>query len=172
MRSDIAPLDAGNCIMFRDDGWLFFEADTVVRSQRGPHTLLLLGFDVYVQSAEETIAELRRLGFDLSREVREDEWQGREAYVVGGKYRQFWIDKRDLLFLRLLLANPSTDAEREIVFDGYEPLGGGWIATEITFMRDGRVDMFERYDYWRIDVEFEPSLFALEGRTRPTWVRN
>jgi hypothetical protein len=32
--------------------------------------------------------------------------------------------------------------------------------------------MFERYDYWTIDVGFEPGLFASEGRSRPTWVRN
>lgn len=63
-------------------------------------------------------------------------------------------------------------AEREVRFEGYEPLGGGWIATEIKFMRDGRVDMFERYDYWTIDVAFEPFLFASDGRSRAGWVRN
>lgn len=172
VRSDIAPLEAGNTVMFKDQAWLFFEADTLVREQPGQHPLLLLGFDVYVQPPEQTITTLQALGFDTSLEVREDEWQGRTAYVVGDENRQFWIDKEELLFVRLLLKNPNTGAEREITFDGYERLGGGWIATEVKFMRDGRVDTFEHYDYWTIDVEFEPSLFLLTDRTRPTWIKN
>ncbi|MGD2153927.1 MAG: hypothetical protein PVG79_11725 [Gemmatimonadales bacterium] len=172
VRSDIAPLDAGNCVVFKDQAWIFFEADTLVREQPGQHPLLLLGFDVYVQPVEQTIATLQAGGFDLSLEVREGEWQGRAVYVVGDEKQQFWIDRQGLLFVRLLLKNPDTGAEREITFDGYERLGGGWIATEITFKRSGRVDMTERYDYWTIDVEFEPSLFLLTDRTRPTWVKN
>jgi len=171
VRSDIAPLDAGNTVLFKNDSWIEFRADTVVRESPGPHPLLLLGFDVYVQPVDETIAKLQGFGFDLS-QLREDVWRGRPAYVVGNEYRQFWIDREDLLFVRLLLKNPNTGAEREILFEGYERLGGGWIATEVKFMRDGRVDMFERYDYWTIDVGFEPGLFASEGRSRPTWVRN
>ncbi|NIN72998.1 MAG: hypothetical protein GTO46_13935 [Gemmatimonadetes bacterium] len=73
---------------------------------------------MYVQPVEETIATLQGVGLDLSLVVREDEWQGRAAYVVGDENRQFWIDKEDLLFLRLLLKNPNTGAEREILFDG------------------------------------------------------
>jgi hypothetical protein len=171
VRSDIAPLDAGNSVLFKEDTWIEFRADTVFRELPGPHPLLLLGFDVYVQAVEGTIAKLQSLGFDLS-QLGEDEWQGRPAYVIGNEDRQFWIDREDLLFVRLQLKNPNTGAEREILFEGYERLGAGWIATEIKFMRDGRVDMFERYDYWTIDVGFEPSLFATEGRSRPAWVRN
>ncbi|UCC72233.1 MAG: hypothetical protein JSV86_17990 [Gemmatimonadota bacterium] len=171
VRSDIAPLDAGNCIMYKEETWTFFEADTVVRTQPGPHPILLLGFDVYVQPAEETIRTLQEIGWDLS-QVREDEFQRRESYVVGDASRQFWIDKEELYLVRILLKNPTSGAERDIVLKAYEPLGGGWIATEIAFMRDGRVDMFEHYDYWTIDVEFEPSLFAVSDRSRPTWVRN
>lgn len=171
VRSDVAPLDAGNSVLFKNDSWIEFRADTVSREFPGPHPVLLLGFDIYVQPVEETIAKLQGFGFDLS-QMREDVWQGRPTYVVGNEYRQFWIDKEDLLFVRLYLENPNTGAEREILFEGYERLGGGWIATEIKFMRDGRVDMFERYDYWTIDVAFEPSLFASDGRSRPAWVRN
>jgi len=172
VRSDIAPLDAGNSIVFKDQTWLFIEADTLVGEQPGQHPLLLLGFDVYVQPVEQTIATLQAVGFDVSPEVREGEWQGRAAYVVGDENQQFWIDKEELLFVRLVLRNPNTGAEREITFDGYERLGGGWIATEITFLQSGQVDMTERYNYWTIDVEFEPSLFLVTDRTRPTWVEN
>ena len=39
-------------------------------------------------------------------------------------------------------------------------------------MRNDRVDMWERYDHWTIEVEFADDLFALSERSRPTWVKN
>lgn len=171
VRSDIAPIDGGNLQLHKDDTWYVLEADTVVRSFQGPHPVLLLGFDVYLLSVEETIEKLRALRIDLSK-LREDEWQGRANFVVGDDARQFWVDKEDLLLRRLIFVNPSTGSTREILFEAYEELGGGWIATELKFMRDGRVDVHERYDYWTIDLQFEPSLFATDDRTRPTWVKN
>jgi hypothetical protein len=171
VRSDIAPLNSGNRIFYKDGAWITIEADSVVSNNPGPHPLLLLGFDVYVQPVEETLGMLERFRFDLS-QLRTDEWEGREHYVVGGENREFWIDVETLLFTRLFLQNPNTGASREILFEAYEQLGGGWIATEIKFMRSGRVDMWERYDYWTIDVEFADDLFALTGGSRPTWVKN
>jgi hypothetical protein len=171
VRSDIAPLDAGNCELYAGEVWTRIQSDTVVRSFPGPHPILLLGFDVYVQPVDETLAKLEQLGVDLSKPVI-GEWQGRHTYVVGDESRQFWVDVEDLLLVRLLLKNPNTDSERDIRLESYEPLGGGWIATELTFMRDGRADISERYDYWTIDVEFNPGIFVTEDRKRPAWIRN
>ncbi|NIM52483.1 MAG: outer membrane lipoprotein-sorting protein [Gemmatimonadales bacterium] len=176
VRSDVAPLDAGNRFLYKDETWYDFRADTVYSAQPGPHPLLLLGFDVYVQPVEETIAKLEQFRIDVSK-VREDEWQGRGVYVVGSSSadddsRQFWVDKEHLLFVRLLLTDPSTKQTREVRFEGYERLGGGWIATEIVFMRGDRSTMVEQYNYWTIDVEFDPSLFTDTKGTRPKWVRN
>jgi hypothetical protein len=171
VRSDIAPLDAGNSQLFRDNTWYFIEADSVIRQQSTPHPILLLGFDVYVQPVDETLAALRRIGFDLTR-LREADWQGRPAYVVGDESRQFWVDRENLLLVRLHFKNPTSGAERDVVLDAYEPLGGGWIATQLRFMRNGRTDMLERYDYWTIEVEFPDDLFAVRDRARPAWVRN
>lgn len=171
VRSDIAPVDAGNRQIYKDETWSTIEADTLVRSFAGPHPILLLGFDVYVQPLEESLAKLQRARFDLT-QVRDDEWEGREVFVVGDQSRQFWVDKRDLLFRRLLLTNPSTSARREVRMEAYERLGDGWIATELTFLRDDAVDIHERYDYWTIDLEFEPEIFSVEHPARPKWVRN
>ena len=143
----------------------------IISNNPGPHPLLLLGFDVYVQPVEETLAILEAVRFDLSL-VRNDTWEGREHYVVGAEGREFWIDVETLLFTRLYLKNPSSSAEREIRFEAYEQLGGGWIATEVKFMRNDRVDMWERYDHWTIEVEFADDLSALSERSRPTWVKN
>jgi hypothetical protein len=176
VRSDVAPLDGGNSEVFDNGTWTVIRADTVARSNPGPHPLLLLGFDVYLQPVDHTIAALENFGIDLAK-MRRDRWQGRDVYVVGSASsddtaRQFWIDKERLVFVRLVLTNPRTNAVRDIRFDAYERLGGGWIATEVVFMTNGRTDIHERYDYWTIDVEFEPSLFLTASRTRPGWVRN
>ncbi len=171
VRSDIAPLDAGNYELYAGEMWTRFRSDTLVQSFPGPHPVLLLGFDVYVQPLDGTLAKLERLGVDLSK-AEVGEWQGRQTYVIGDDARQVWVDAEDLLLVRLRLKNPATGSEREIRMEAYEPLGGGWIATELTFMRDGRVDISERYDYWTIDVEFDSRIFATDDLRRPAWIRN
>ena len=145
VRSDIAPIDGGNTQMYKDKSWYTLEADSLVRSFQGPHPVLLLGFDVYVQPVEETLEILRSLSIDLT-QLESAEWEGRENYVVGDESRQFWVDMQDLLLRRLIFTNPGTGSTREVRFEAYEQLGGGWIATELVFMRDGRVDLFEHYD--------------------------
>jgi hypothetical protein len=61
-------------------------------------------------------------------------------------------------------------AHIEVQFNAYEPLGGGWIAAELVFLRDGRLRLLERYAYWAIDLEFEPGVFAVGDATRPAWL--
>ncbi|NIN12401.1 MAG: hypothetical protein GTO61_13525 [Gemmatimonadales bacterium] len=173
VRSDIAPVEAGHYQLFRDGTWHIFEADTLARANPGPHPVLLLGFDVYMQPVEETLSKLALLQFDLVG-LREDTWQGREVYVVGSatddRANQFWVDKEDLLLRRLIIVSRTSGAAIEVQFNDYRPLGGGWIAAELVFLRDGHLWLHERYAYWDIDVEFEPSIFATTERTRPTWV--
>ncbi len=175
VRSDIAPLDGGNSQLYLGGAWHLFSGDSLVSARPGVHPVLLLGFDVYMQPVEETLAAIERFEIDPSR-VREAEWQGKPAYVVGAAdpaddARQFWVDKERLL-LRRLLWTTGGGARREVRFDAYEPLGGGWIATELAFLRDGRTEIDERYDYWTIDVEFDPQIFSTDGRARPAWIRN
>ena len=174
VRSDIAPLERGDYQLYRGGTWHIFESDTLSRSNPGPHPVLLLGFDVYVQPVEQTLAGLEPLRFDLSK-LREANWQGRPVYVVGSESEgdgtnQFWVDQEDLLLRRLIIVGRTSGATIEVRFNAYEKLGSGWIAAELVFLRDGRVRLHERYAYWTIDVEFEPSIFALTDRTRPAWV--
>jgi hypothetical protein len=176
VRSDIAPLDAGNRWLYKDASWIEIRADTVFNSSPGPHPLLLLGFDVYFLPPEETIARLQRFRVDFS-QAREDEWQGRRMWVIGAATRddssnQIWIDKERLIFKRLLITNPNTGARTEYRFDRYEQLGDGWIGTEVVFIRNGVTTMLERYHWWNIGMDFAPSLFETTGVTLPTWVKN
>lgn len=171
VRSDIAPVEGGNYQLYRDGTWHIFEADTLARSNHGPHPVLLLGFDVYMQPVEQTIASLEQLRFDLS-ELRQDIWQGRAVHVVGSELEgsQFWVDGDDPLLRRLIIVSRSSGATIEVQFNAYEQLGGGWIAAELVFLRDARLWLHERYAFWDIDLEFEPSIFAVAGGTRPAWL--
>jgi hypothetical protein len=176
VRSDVAPLDAGNRWFYKDASWIEIRSDTVFNSSPGPHPLLLLGFDVYFLPVEETLARLQRFRIDFS-QVREDEWQGRKVWVIGStapddSASQIWIDQERLIFMRLLLTSPNTGAQTEYRFDRYEKLGDGWIGTEVVFIRNGVMTMLERYHWWDIGMEFAPSLFETTGATLPTWVKN
>jgi hypothetical protein len=131
--------------------------------------LLVLGFDVYAQPPARTAELLKRRGFDLTR-LREDQWEGRPAYVVGGDDHQFWVDKDRLLFLRLVETAPNGTVS-DIRFNKYEPLGGGWIAPEVVFLRDGKEFMREIYRDMRANPPgIDEALFAIPPWTRPAWV--
>ena len=171
VRSDVAPLAQGRGELFRGDSIYRFEADTVVTRGPAVHVILLLAFDVYRQPADTTAAKLERYGFDLT-PVRDSVWDGRGVSVVGTAGRpEFWVDRERLVLLRLVI--PRRDGTvRDIRFGGYEPLGGGWIATELAFLTNGRERIRERYAWWDIGLEFGPGLFTTSGRTRPAWVGN
>jgi hypothetical protein len=172
VRSDIAPLDRGRGEMFRGDSIFRFEADTLVQQGPALHVILLLGFDVYRQPVDVTVEKLERFGFDL-RVVREDLWEGQAGWVVGADGGpQFWVDAAQLLLRRLTTPSRLGGGMRDVRFNGYEPLAGGWIATELEFLVEGAVRIQERYAWWDVGLAFAPAVFEVIGRARPVWVRN
>jgi hypothetical protein len=91
-----------------------FVAGTLTAFQKGKttgprpfvHMLLVLGFDVYRQDPKTTIDQTKGQGFDLA-QIHEEKWDGQDVYVVGAakgdlKSKQFWIQKKRLLFVRLI----------------------------------------------------------------------
>ncbi|MGC1784828.1 MAG: hypothetical protein WA708_20100 [Acidobacteriaceae bacterium] len=126
--------------------------------------LLVLGFDVYRQPVEKTAALLRSQGFDLSR-AHTLVWHGRKVYVVGAapgdlKSKQFWVDAQRLLFVRLIdPAWPGMVGTIEAFFSGYQKLGGGWIATEVTVNRNGKLLLHEKYADLRANVSLPDTWF-------------
>lgn len=126
--------------------------------------LLVLGFDVYKQPVERSIAQLTAEGFDLNR-VHEDTWHGAPVIVVGAAAgdttsRQFWIDKQRMLFVRLLdTSHTLLGASTEALFDDYRRLGGGWISAEVTVRGNGIVHLHEIYSDMKADVELPDAWF-------------
>jgi outer membrane lipoprotein-sorting protein len=174
LRIDFTPTTEGNGILFTDGKIFVFKNGKVENTRAFDHPLLILGFDIYRLPASEVIAKLQALKFDLS-QFREDTWQGKPVYVVGAKAGdlhspQFWIDQKNLYFVRMLRPAGKDGAQtQETQFNKYQKLGGGWIAPEVIFMVDGKVVTTEKYSEIRGDVELDPKLFDPQFWTTVHW---
>ena len=164
LRIDFGDAYTGDGVLYAADRrYVFREGALVAAPTRRSH-LLLVGFDVYAQPPERTLALLEEEGFDLSR-LRLDTWQGRPAYVAGaeaGDLRspQFWVDQERLVFVRLVEPSPDDVSKTsDIRFNAYQPAGSGWIAPEVVFLLDGEEVMREDYFDVQVDVELAPGLF-------------
>ena len=88
-------------------------------------------------------------------------------WVVGARagdlnVPQFWIEKERLVLVRTIrrsVAGPLVDVE----LDGYEPLGGGWIATALVFKRNGQPYVSEKYLGYSIPDHIDPEVFNLQN---------
>ena len=177
LRVDVDPITAGNGFLIRGDTQFVIQRGNVVRRIPRTNILLLLGFDIYFLEPSVTSAWLRRIGFDLSR-IRLDEWQGRQVYVVGAsapsdlKSKQFWIDRQNLLFVRVLQPAADTTKTDDIRFLNYEQIGRAWIAPLVEFYRDGKLYFKEEYRHIRIDAPLDSMLFEPAAwSTAPHWYR-
>ncbi|HWE41378.1 MAG TPA: hypothetical protein VG432_02690 [Gemmatimonadaceae bacterium] len=163
LRIDVEPLSQRNGILFVRDSQFIIGGGQLTRAIPSVHPLMVLGFDVYADPPERTLARIKALGFDLAR-MHEDVWQGRPVYVVGAaagdtRSRQFWVDRQRLLFVRLLQPDRDTTKTSEIRFNNYKPLGGGWIAPEVVFLLDGKPNFIERYEDIRVDPPLVDAVF-------------
>lgn len=165
LRIDIEPLDKNNGILFVDGTLHSIRDGKVARSQPFLHPLLVLGFDVYKQPAEKTIGQLKELKIDLS-VLHEDTWQGKPVYVVGAKQGdlrspQFWVDKKNLLFMRLIQpTGQNNQSIQETQFNKYFKVkGGGWVSPEVIFIVDGKTTTTEEYTDVQANIPLDANLF-------------
>lgn len=160
-------------VLYAHDSSYTFNAGKLVSSDARINDLLVLGFDVYAQSVAKTEAVLRRLGFDLSR-MHEATWQERPVYVVGAlrgdtTSKQFWVDRERLLFVRML--ENGRQGHTDTRFNSYAQYGGGWVATQVVQLVNGKRRLVEQYTGVRTDVPLSPALFdPAKWTTAPHWV--
>lgn len=166
LRIDFDPLSAGNGVLVRGDSQYVMQRGNVARVVPRANELLLLGFDIYHLEPASSSSWLHRLGFDMSK-IRIDSWQGREVYVVGAndvadlKSKQFWIDRENLIFVRLLQpAGPNNARTDDIRFGKYERIGRAWVAPYVEIFSDGKLVMKEEYRHVRIDQPLDSALFV------------
>jgi len=164
LRIDFVSDNSGGGIVFRNDSEYVFAHDTLARTIPLVHPLLVLGFDVYVQPVDTTLAKLERLGIDLSL-LREDTLLGRPVYVVGAaagdrSHAQFWVDRERLVFLGMLQPgrrDPTQVAETR--FEDYREVGPAWLSARVAFLLNGRRVWLEEYVDIRTGLRLDPGLF-------------
>lgn len=175
MRIDISPKEEGNGVLILGD------TQYVVRSAESTdwlarsNSILLLGFDVYFLPVSRTIAQLRRLGFDLNR-THEEVWMNRPVLVVGahaGDLRspQFWIDRENLVLVRLI--DPTGSARSrgtDFHFMDFQKLGYAWLPRRVRVYENGRLISDEEYRQVRADLRLDSALFQLsQWQTAMHW---
>ena len=150
LRIEFQPADSGNGMLFAADSQFTFAKDSMTVARAFVHPLLVLGFDVYAQPVDRTIALLTQRRIDMS-VLSETTWEGRPVWVIGAKAgdlhsRQFWVDKERLVFVRLLgPAGQDTSKTSDTRFNKYAPLAGGWVSAEVEFLVDGQRQFLEEY---------------------------
>jgi outer membrane lipoprotein-sorting protein len=164
LRIDIGPLSDNNGIIFAENTVTSFKAGAIAGTRPFVHMLLVLGFDVYCQPAATTIDEAKGQGFDLSK-LHEDTWQGEPVYVVGAdkgdlKSKQFWIEKKRLLFVRMIEPDRH-DATKtaDTRFVDYRKTSPGWVAAGVEMYVDGKEVFSEEYSDIQINPKLDPAIF-------------
>ncbi len=175
LRIDVAPLDSGKTLLFRNDSLYVFEQRKFKASQALVHPLMVLGFDVYQAPVAETVRKLNGLKFNLSK-LHQTSWRGRPTYVVGAEAGdttspQFWIDSERLYFVRSLEpSKKDSSVTNETIFEKYIPLGGGWLEMEVLFLANGKQQVKEEYSEPRANVKLEPAIFDPTRWRAPGWI--
>ena len=173
LRIDVGPVKDGNSMILADGQMTTFKAGSRVDRRPMTSLALLLGFDVYQQSPETSLAQLKHEGVDASK-VHEDSWEGRPAFVVGADRgdlasNQFWVDKERLLLVRIIApSRTSPAAPSDIRFLGYRKQPRGWIAARIDVYRQNRLVMSEEYSEIESDVPLDPAWFDPSKLSAPT----
>lgn len=174
LRIDFTPVKDGNGILFTNNTVYSFRDSKVDSSRPFVHPLVILGFDIYKLPPEKVLEALKGLKFDLAI-LREDTWQGRPVYVVGAKQGdlhspQFWIDQKNLYFVRMLRPTGKDGAQtQETQFNKYQRLGGGWMAPEVIFKVDDQIRTTEEYSEMRANPALDSKLFDPQYWTSVHW---
>ena len=164
LRIDIGPPTDGNGYLFSDGSLTSFKHGKIAETRPFVHMLLVLGFDVYRQDPKITIDQVRQQGFDLSK-LHEESWNGEPVYVVGAesgdlRTKQFWIEKRRLLFVRLIQASEEDKTKiTDTRFVDYRQLSMGWVAARVDFLVDGKKTFGEEYSDIQINPKLDPAIF-------------
>ena len=164
LRIDFGPPGSGNGLILSDGTVTTIKAAKVSGTRPLVNMLLVLGFDVYRQDPQTTIDVVEGQGYDLTK-LREDVWQGRPVFVVGAdkgdlQSRQFWVEKKTLLFVREMEPSPTDPTKiRDIRFTNYRRLDGGWIAARVEVHADDKLIFSEDYTHIRGNPKLAPEVF-------------
>jgi len=181
LRIDIAPLDSMTAIMFIGDSTVVFKGGQRVAARQDRNLLMTLGFDVYGQSPDTTVAQLAAAGINLSK-LREDRWNGIKVWVVGADKgdtttSQFWIEQNRLLFVRLIENRPNQKDSSaapnvlDVTFENYQPLAKTWVSPKVVIKLNGKEIQREEYRDIRADTPLQPDLYDTKTYRKAEWIK-
>ena len=164
LRIDFGEPSEGNAAILVNNTAYFFQKGQQTSTRPYMNMLLVLGFDVYRQSPEATLAELKQEGIDLTK-FHEDDWQGEPTYVVGAekgdlKSKQFWVEKKRLLFVRIIEPDQEDPKVTEDTrFTDYRPAGKAFIAARVEVYHEGKLVFTEEYTEIKTGMKLDPATF-------------
>jgi len=174
LRIDFGAPAAGNGAILDGPTAYFFKNGQQASTRPFRNLLLVLGFDVYCQPPDTTAAQLQQEGIDLNK-FHEETWQGEAVYVVGAdkgdlKSKQFWIEKKRLLFVRLFQPDKDDASKIEdIRFADYRPAGQAVIAARVEVHRDDKLVFSEDYSNIRVNPKLDPNTFDPQQFNSTHW---
>ena len=164
LRIDIGPPADGNGMLVANGVLTSFQNGKASDPHPFVHMLLVLGFDVFRQPTQATVDQIKGQGFDLTK-LREDSWDGESVYVVGAdkgdlKSKQFWVEKKRLLFVRMIAPDRRDAAKTaDSRFADYRQLPVGWVAARVEFFVAGKNVFSEEYSEIQTNPKLDPAIF-------------
>jgi outer membrane lipoprotein-sorting protein len=164
LRIDFGDPTEGNAAILVDNTAYFFQKGKQTSTRPYMNMLLVLGFDIYRQDPEATLAELKQEGIDAAK-FHEDEWQGEPVYVVGAdqgdlKSKQFWVEKKRLLFVRIIEPDQRDPSVLEDTrFTDYRPAGKAFIAARVEVYSNDKLTFTEEYTEIKTGTKLDPATF-------------
>jgi outer membrane lipoprotein-sorting protein len=174
LRIDIGDPGDNNGYLMVDGTLTVLQKGQVAGTRLLVNMLLVLGFDVYRQSPEATIKVAKAEGYDLTK-VHEETWEGQPVYVVGAekgdlKSKQFWVDKKNLLFVRLFEPTQADPNKfQDIRFEDYREMAGGWVAARVEVYVDERKVFSEDYSDILCNAKLDASTFDPKQFSTTHW---
>jgi hypothetical protein len=147
--------------MYLGDTLYVWRGDSVFVRTKSRNILLIMGFDVYTQPVDKTLAVLASEHYPMT-PVREDVWEGRPVYVIGaGQQRQIWVDKERLLFVRAIVPSQADSTKvDDFRFDNYVQVPSGWVSETVETYSDGKIVQREEYSDVRPNAPVDAQRFT------------
>lgn len=174
LRIDMGTPGDGNGVVLADGTMTSFKESKVSGTRPFVHMLLVLGFDVYCQDPQTTLKQVKEQGFDLAK-LHQETWEGEPVYVVGAdkgdlKSKQFWIEKKRLLFVRMIEPAPQDNSKiADTRFGDYRRLPVGWVAARVELYVNDRKVFGEEYSEIQANPKLDLAVFDPQKFNATHW---
>jgi hypothetical protein len=171
-RIDFGNVDSGNAAIFKGDSSYNFRRGKLLRVRKDANDLTFLLGGMYFYPFSEVVNKTKELGYDLSKSY-ENTWKGKPvigATVDGEKVNQLWIDKTNLILVRMI--KYENGKKEEGLFEDQVKMGGGWTETKAIFYFDDKLAQRELYHDMKANPVLDNRLFDPTAFGQWHWMKN